>query len=124
MAYRRIGIILIILTLCISAYAGSTKIEDASKSGYKANVDKVGSKYGIVTYGGEGAFQVQIDYDGGTNPIYVGFSTPGAAGTDTTWKIMKLTWDGNDNPTEMQFADQTSAFTKAWDSRAGYDYTP
>ena len=65
-----------------------------------------------------------IDYDGGTNPIYVGKAAPGTATSALTgWSIKKITWDGSDNPTAVKWASGTVGFDKEWDERASYVYS-
>jgi len=66
---------------------------------------------------------ILIDYDGGTNPIYVGFAEAGVNSADEKWRIMKLTWDGNDNPTSVKWASGNESAVYIWDSRAGYSYS-
>lgn len=64
-----------------------------------------------------------VDYDSGTNPIYVGKAAPGTATSSLGWSIKKLTWDGNDNPTAIKWASGTESFDKEWDERTSYSYS-
>ena len=48
--------------------------------------------------------QMQIDYVGGSNPIYVGYGAKGLATSSSGWVIQKFTWDVNDNCTSRQIA--------------------
>ena len=57
-----------------------------------------------------GKYQVRIAYTG-SNPIYIGYADRGAATTDTTWFILKLSWTGT-TVTLIQSG------VGAWDSRA------
>jgi hypothetical protein len=69
--------------------------------------------------------QTLIDYNGGTNPIYIGTAPQGyaeGAGTDNdptqlNWMIKKVTWDGNNNPTSVQTAWGT------WTNHASLTYS-
>jgi len=67
-----------------------------------------------------GELEIRIDYSGGTNPIYVGWAIPGSLAGSTVWKIIKLTWDGNDNPTRVQHASDAPSYSYEWDERATY----
>lgn len=66
---------------------------------------------------------LKIDYDGGTNPIYMGKARAGTATSESYWQIRKFTWDGNDNPTDRKWADGVTTFTKEWDERGNYSYS-
>jgi hypothetical protein len=63
-------------------------------------------------------WETRIDYSGGTNPIYIGKAEEGSATSTAVWQIMKLTWDVNDNPTRVQYASDSDAFSHIWDNRA------
>jgi len=67
-------------------------------------------------------FLTLVDYDGGTNPIYVGKAVTGTATSQPFWQIRKIAWDGNDNPTSVKWADSVTTFTKEWDDRTTYTY--
>ncbi len=64
-----------------------------------------------------------IDYSGGTDPIYIGKAKVGTATSATGWAIRKLTWDGNSNPTAIEWADGVESFNKIYDDRVGYSYS-
>ncbi len=66
--------------------------------------------------------QLAVDYTTGTNPIYIGRSRPGALKSATDWQIRKLTYDSNNNVTDIKFADGTNDYNKIWDNRASYTY--
>lgn len=119
-----IGSILVILIFIDgSAEALSTKIEDGRTQSRKANVEAIGSQFGLVVAEGDSILQVRIDYAGGSDPIYIGWAYPGANYTHAKWRIVKVTWVSS-NPTEVQFADQVSTFIKVWNDRTSYDYEP
>jgi len=63
-----------------------------------------------------GSLLTEIDYVSGTNPIYVGFASPGSATSAAVWQIMKITYDGNSNPTAKQYAGGTAGFSQIWDN--------
>jgi hypothetical protein len=64
----------------------------------------------------------QLDYDGGTNPIYIGLAAPGALTSEAKWLIKKLTFDGSNNPTAIKFANGSSNFDQIWADRASITY--
>lgn len=66
---------------------------------------------------------VLVDYDGGTNPIYIGYAEPGTATSDGLWLIQKLTWDVNNNVTSVLFADGRNEYGSVWDDRAALSYS-
>ena len=63
-------------------------------------------------------YQQVLDYAGGTSPIYIGWATPGVPTSAAKWKIRKLTYDGNGNVTQIQYANGDVGFTQIWDNRA------
>ena len=64
-----------------------------------------------------------FDYDGGTNPVYIGATRPGNTNTAVaSWQIRKLVYDGNNNITAITYADADSGYGKIWDNRASYSY--
>lgn len=56
--------------------------------------------------------QKRLDYAGRSDdsPVYVGFNIRGAATSDTTWILQKLTYDGSSRVTLVQIA------IDAWDN--------
>ena len=67
---------------------------------------------------------IQIEYDGSNNPIYLGFAAPGSLITEEKWQIRYLTFDVNNNVTSMSYADGTPNFDKKWSKRdTDYVYT-
>jgi len=67
-------------------------------------------------------YQQILDYQGGTQPIYIGWATPGVATSRDAWKIRKLTYDGNGNVTQIQYASGDVGFTQIWDNRTTITY--
>lgn len=65
---------------------------------------------------------IELDYDGGTNPIYIGKAVPGSLTSEAKWQIQKLTFDGNNNPTSILFPG-TAEFNQIWDNRASLTYS-
>mgnify|MGYP001575286660 FL=1 len=65
-----------------------------------------------------------FDYSGGTNIIYIGKAHPAALTSEAKWQIQKLTYDADSKVINIDFADGTPAYTKIWDNRVNFDYTP
>jgi hypothetical protein len=64
----------------------------------------------------------------GTNLIYRGYARPGVATSEAKWQICKMTYDGDDNVTNIDWpeADNGSAsseFIFVWDDRASYTFS-
>jgi len=72
----------------------------------------------IFDFGSAPPYQQKLDYVGGTQPIYIGWATPGVADTDAKWKIRKLTYDANNNVTNIQYANGDVGFGQIWANRA------
>lgn len=68
-------------------------------------------------------FTKKYDYSGGSLVIYAGEADPGSATSDAKWKIMKFTYDGNNNVTDIQFMNKSNAFDQIWDNRAAGIYS-
>jgi len=66
---------------------------------------------------------IKIDYNGGTNPVYIGFASSGTATSASSWRIMKLTYDVNSNVTDVQWAGGTTDFSNIYDNRASLSYS-
>ncbi len=77
---------------------------------------------GRLVVGHGPSLTVAIAYSG-TLAEYVGEAAPGSAQGSLLWRIKKVTYDGNDNPTDVKWADGVMTFTKEWDERAGYSYS-
>lgn len=67
-------------------------------------------------------YTVAIENDVDGNPIYIGLAPQGSAKSAAAWQIRKLTF-ASGNPTDIQFAGGTSAFTSIWDNRSGLSYS-
>jgi len=69
--------------------------------------------------------RIELDYTGGpgSDPVYVGWATPGSATSISVWKISKMVYDGDDNLTQRLWADGDTKFDNVWDYRAQLDYS-
>jgi len=68
-------------------------------------------------------YTTEIDYNGGTNAIYIGQANPGTATSAGYWQIKFITYDGNNNPTSITWANGSSNFGFIWNNRASYSYS-
>jgi hypothetical protein len=77
-----------------------------------------GAKYVVQPIPAAYASQKRIDYDVRTdeNPVYVGYNIRGAATSDSTWVLQKISYDGSNRVTLVQIA------TGSWDDRASVTY--
>ncbi len=66
--------------------------------------------------------RLEIEYDGNSNPIYIGAAAPGTLTSQAYWMIRKLTFDGNSNVTSIKYANGTPVFDQIYDNRAGLSY--
>lgn len=66
---------------------------------------------------------LQLDYSGGSNPIYIAIAKPGTATSTAKWQIKKLTFDGNNNITKIEYANGSPNFDQIYDNRASLSYS-
>ena len=59
----------------------------------------------------------------GIYPLYIGCAAPGSAVSAADWQIKKLTYNGNNNVTAVEFAGGVNDYNKVWDDRATYSYS-
>jgi len=62
-------------------------------------------------------------YDSSNNLEYIGKAEIGAATSDSTWQIKKMTYDSSNNLTNIGFAGGIDSFVNVWDDRATYSYS-
>lgn len=67
------------------------------------------------------------DYTG-TNLIYAGFARPGTAESDVKWQLRKLTYDGSNNLTKVEWPQNSAGgvsadFEFSWTDRTSYVYS-
>jgi hypothetical protein len=70
-------------------------------------------------------YQQAFDYTGspdGSQPVYIGWAPTGALTSDAKWSIRKLSYDGSNRVTNIQYASGDTGFKKIWDNRASYTY--
>jgi len=65
-----------------------------------------------------------FEWDGsGVNPIYIGCALQGSSKASALWQIRKLTYDGANNPTDVQYANGSPLFNAIWNNRAALSYS-
>lgn len=73
------------------------------------------------------ALKVEIDEGAGPGgsevPLYVGYASPGTLTSVAAWRIVKLTYTVNDNPTAVLYADGNDGFDNVWDDRTVLSYS-
>ncbi len=74
------------------------------------------------TYSKKIQYKTAYEYDANDNPIYIGEALPGTAKLESKWRIKKLTYDANDNVTDIETASGTYLFNNKWENRTGYEY--
>lgn len=67
-------------------------------------------------------YTTALDYSG-SNPIYIGKAVQGSAKASAVWQIRKLTFDGSNNMTDIQYANGSLAFNAIWNNRAALSYS-
>jgi hypothetical protein len=78
--------------------------------------------YQQVTISGDALLTQVMDNNASGQPIYIGEALPGSSKASALWRIKKVTYDGNNFITDVQWADSTVDFVKVWNDRASYTY--
>jgi len=65
----------------------------------------------------------RIEYDVDNNAIYVGRAQPGTANSAASWQIYKMTYDGSNNMTALNWAQGSDNFEFVWNDRTTYTYS-
>lgn len=76
----------------------------------------------VFLAGGENLQQI-FEYDVNGNMIYQGWSQPGQATSAQTWRLRKLTYNGSNQLTNIQWPSGSPAFNFIWASRTSYTYS-
>lgn len=64
-----------------------------------------------------------IDYDVNGNAIYQGWAVPATADkAAAVWRICRLTVDGSNRTTDIQWANGQENFANIWNNRVGLSY--
>jgi hypothetical protein len=78
---------------------------------------------GTVFICAQEATSMRVAYTVGGYAEYIGKAAPGAAESDLSWQICKLTYDGSNNVTSRVYANGNYLYSYSWTLRATYDYT-
>src|SRR4051812_10907076 len=70
-----------------------------------------------------GTLTRRFDYDGANNLVYYGEAANGAATSVNVWRVRKLSYDGSNNVTAIQWSGGTDGFNQVWDDRASLSYS-
>lgn len=54
---------------------------------------------------------------------YIGYGPPGSLTSQAVWRILRMTYDANDNPTVVEWANGNINFVNIWDDRAALSYS-
>lgn len=65
---------------------------------------------------------LRIERDGSGNPIYIGIASPGTLTSSSFWQIRKLTFNGSNDVTAIEYANGSPAFDAIWDNRGSLSY--
>lgn len=65
----------------------------------------------------------QIDYNGTSAAVYVGYALPGSVTSAPVWAIQFITYDGNGNTTSTTWSKNYYSFGDIWDNRASLVYS-
>lgn len=88
-------------------------------------MSSVSHPVGTYTY----PLTTQIDYQGGTIAVYVGYTMPGTGislsslSSLAVWAIQYIQYDGNNNTLSVQWSPNYASFGDVWSSRASLSYS-
>ena len=68
-------------------------------------------------------FTISLDYDANSNLIYFGRAAKGTSEGVAGWTIAKLTYDANQNLTNIQWAGGNNRFVHIWNDRTALSYS-
>jgi YD repeat-containing protein len=70
-----------------------------------------------------GEYTVRMEYDISQNLIYLGRARISSATSGAVWQIRKFTYDVNNNPTAILWADGNKKYDNIWDNRGALAYS-
>jgi hypothetical protein len=70
-------------------------------------------------------YTTAIEYGPGPafNALYVGEAKPGTPQTSVGWRIKRITYDVNNNATNVEWSSGDNGFKFIWANRATYTYS-
>jgi len=66
---------------------------------------------------------IRAEYSGANLLIYFADALPGTLSSAASWRIRKLSYDGNGNFTELAWPNADTSFSYIWDNRSTYTYS-
>lgn len=70
-----------------------------------------------------GLYTSRMEYDVNQNLVYLGRAKIGSLTSATVWQIRKFTYDVNNNPVSIIWANGSKQYNVAWDNRASLSYS-
>lgn len=68
------------------------------------------------------AWTLQIDYNGTSNPVFIGEAQAGENISDLDWRIQKIGWSGT-NVVNITWCSGSNEFKYNWSYRGAYNYS-
>ena len=68
------------------------------------------------------AWTMRIDYDGTSNPVFIGEAQAGMPESNSSWRIQKIGWSGG-SVVNVTWAQGSNEFRYNWSNRTAYDYS-
>jgi hypothetical protein len=99
------------------------------------SIDQTGTNNNVKVVNGPGtaavniqdvatfSYTIRAESDGNSLLIYVGYAVPGALTSASSWRISKLTYDGNGNFASLIWPSADTSFSFIWDNRTTYTYS-
>jgi hypothetical protein len=66
---------------------------------------------------------IRAEYSGANLLVYFADAQPGTLSSASTWRIRKLTYDGNGNFSFLSWPNADTSFSYIWDNRSTYTYS-
>ena len=66
---------------------------------------------------------IRAEYSGSSLLTYFADAQPGTLSSAASWRIRKLSYDGNGNFTELAWPNADTSFSYVWDDRSTYTYS-
>lgn len=96
-------------------------IEQAMKKIKKSDGDNL--EHYLSSFATDLLLTQAISYDGNGNTEYVGYALPGTSKAAPLWLIKRLTYDGSQRVTDIQFANGVIQFDMVWNDRTSGSIT-
>lgn len=71
---------------------------------------------------GKTPYTTLLSYNSHNDIEYVGFASPSSSTSDSTWRIMKLSYSPTYDVSSVRYAQGVTTFTNSWVSRVSYYY--